>query len=143
MTWYENVAHHPCLDLGRPHRITDCIGKSSNIADGPLFGVTLPVPAGALLKGDRRGSNPRPSLEPQIRRCLFLGVAVRCRIGLDKPFSLRAVARSFCVLRAEWCQKWCQMVSAAPLIPKDLIAPRSRQAHPTSRYVYSYPGDAL
>jgi hypothetical protein len=47
-----------------------------------------------------------------IRRTLLLGVAVRCRIGLDKPISLLMVAHCFCVLRAEWCQKWCQTILA-------------------------------
>jgi hypothetical protein len=48
-----------------------------------------------------------------IRRHLFLGVAVRCRIGLDKAISVLVVARSFRVLRSEWCQKWCQTVSTS------------------------------
>ena len=39
-----------------------------------------------------------------IRRHLFPGVAVRCRIGLDKRISLLVVARCFWVVRAEWCQ---------------------------------------
>src|SRR5215203_327658 len=43
-----------------------------------------------------------------IRRCLFLDVAVRCTIGLSRPILLLAVARHFYVLRARWCQKWCQ-----------------------------------
>ena len=43
-----------------------------------------------------------------IRRLLFPVVAVRCRIGLSKPISLLAVACCFCVLRSEWCQRWCQ-----------------------------------
>jgi hypothetical protein len=47
------------------------------------------------------------------RRHLFLRVAGRCRIGIDKPFLL-TVAHGFCVLRPEWCQQWCQMASATP-----------------------------
>jgi hypothetical protein len=43
-----------------------------------------------------------------MRRHVFLRVAQYCRIGLSKPFSLLVVARCFCVLRPEWCQKWCQ-----------------------------------
>jgi hypothetical protein len=43
-----------------------------------------------------------------IRRHRFLGVAVRCTIGLSRPILLLAVARHFYVLRAGWCQKWCQ-----------------------------------
>src|SRR5215218_7394174 len=43
-----------------------------------------------------------------IRRHRFLGVAVRCTIGLSRPILLLAVARHFYVLRARWCQKWCQ-----------------------------------
>jgi len=43
-----------------------------------------------------------------IRRHLFLGVAVSCRIGLDKLISLLTVAHHCSVLRAEWCQEWCQ-----------------------------------
>jgi hypothetical protein len=39
---------------------------------------------------------------------------VHCRIGLSKLISLLVVARCFCVLRSEWCQKWCQMPSATP-----------------------------
>jgi hypothetical protein len=51
-----------------------------------------------------------------IRRHLFLCVAIRCKIGVSKPFSLLSVARRFSVLRPEWCQKWCQIASVAPLI---------------------------
>jgi hypothetical protein len=43
-----------------------------------------------------------------IRRLLFLGVAPRCRIGIDRLISLLAIAHRFSVLRAEWCQQWCQ-----------------------------------
>ena len=46
-----------------------------------------------------------------IRRPLFLCVAVCCRIGVGKPVSLLEVTHRFCMLRAQWCQKWCQMVS--------------------------------
>src|SRR5215211_1123943 len=46
-----------------------------------------------------------------IRRHLFLGVAAGCRIALDKPIPLLTVARGCCVLRAQWCQHWCQMSS--------------------------------
>ena len=53
-----------------------------------------------------------------IRRHQFLGVAVHCRIGLFIAISLLEVARCFCVLRPEWCQKWCQTVSATPLAPQ-------------------------
>jgi hypothetical protein len=49
-----------------------------------------------------------------ICRHLFLSVAVCCTNRLPKPINLLAVAQCFCVLRARWCQKWCQMVSAAP-----------------------------
>lgn len=59
-----------------------------------------------------------------IRRHLLPGVAVGCRIGLFKPVFLLTVARRFCVLRAQWCQKWCQMASVASPIPTGLIAPR-------------------
>jgi hypothetical protein len=54
------------------------------------------------------GLKPATFSRATIRRHLFPGVAVRCRIGVSKPFSLLAVAPSFCVLRAEWCQRWCQ-----------------------------------
>jgi hypothetical protein len=53
------------------------------------------------------GLEPAPS-GATIRRLLFPGVAVCCRIGLDKLISLLVVARCFCVLCAQWCQKWCQ-----------------------------------
>jgi hypothetical protein len=43
-----------------------------------------------------------------MRRHRFPDVAQCFRIGLDKPISLLAVARCFCVLRSEWCQQWCQ-----------------------------------
>jgi hypothetical protein len=43
-----------------------------------------------------------------ICRILFLGVAARCRNRLSKLFSLLVVARSFYMLRARWCQWWCQ-----------------------------------
>jgi hypothetical protein len=43
-----------------------------------------------------------------IRQPPFPGVAVCCRIGLDKPISLLKVACGFCVLRSGWCQRWCQ-----------------------------------
>jgi hypothetical protein len=36
---------------------------------------------------------------------------------------LLVVARCFWVLRSEWCQRWCQMASAAHPIPMGLIAP--------------------
>jgi hypothetical protein len=49
-----------------------------------------------------------------IRRYLFVGVAYRCRIGIDKLISLLRVAHGFCVLRPEWCREWCQMASATP-----------------------------
>jgi hypothetical protein len=39
----------------------------------------------------------------------FLSVAICCRIGIDKLDSLLTVACCFCVLRPEWCQKWCQI----------------------------------
>jgi hypothetical protein len=35
----------------------------------------------------------------------------------------------FCVLRSEWCQKWCQMESATLRIPMSLIAPRLGLGH--------------
>ena len=34
-------------------------------------------------------------------------------------------APRFCVLRSEWCQKWCQIVSAATPILMSLAAPRA------------------
>jgi hypothetical protein len=40
----------------------------------------------------------------------FLVVAAGCRIRLSKLIFLLVVARRFCVLRAQWCQKWCQTV---------------------------------
>jgi hypothetical protein len=46
-----------------------------------------------------------------IRCHSFLWVAVGCRIGFSKLFSWLVVARCFCVLHAQWCQKWCQMSS--------------------------------
>jgi hypothetical protein len=49
-----------------------------------------------------------PTFGATIRRHVFLGVATRCRNRLSKPISLLAVACCFCVLRPEWCQKWCQ-----------------------------------
>jgi hypothetical protein len=64
------------------------------------------------LRGLPTGLEPVSFSRATIRRPLFLGVAHRCRIGLDKPISLLVVARGFCVFRAEWCQKWCQSVSA-------------------------------
>jgi hypothetical protein len=54
-------------------------------------------------------SGTRPSaIGATIRRHLFLGVVVGCRIGLDKLISLLTVAHHCSVLRAEWCQEWCQ-----------------------------------
>jgi hypothetical protein len=43
-----------------------------------------------------------------IRRCLFPGIAERCRIGLEKQISSLEVAHCFWVLRARWFQKCCQ-----------------------------------
>src|SRR5215212_7601444 len=51
---------------------------------------------------DLRSHNPPTSVSRDCRRC---------RIALDKPIPLLTVARGCCVLRAEWCQQWCQMSS--------------------------------
>src|SRR5215211_8941779 len=64
-----------------------------------------------------------------IRRPPFPGVALCCRIGSDKPTSLLAVARPFCVFRAEWCQMWCQMASIAPPIRWVLSHRGPRRGH--------------
>jgi hypothetical protein len=48
-----------------------------------------------------------------IRRLPFPGVAAGCRIGLDKPISLLAVACCFCVLRARWCQSGVNIILSA------------------------------
>jgi hypothetical protein len=45
-----------------------------------------------------------------IRRHRLPRVAMRCKTGLDKPFSLLMLAQRFSMLRAEWCQQWCQIL---------------------------------
>jgi hypothetical protein len=59
-----------------------------------------------------------------IRRHRFLGVAGNCINRLSKPISLHAVARGFCVLRSEWCQKWCQTVLARAPSSVSCVLPR-------------------
>ena len=70
-----------------------------------------------------------------IRRPLFPHAPIRCRNGLDKPICLLVVARRFCVLRPEWCQKWCQMASAAPPIRRGLFAPRATRLRTRLRLI--------
>src|SRR5215204_6260531 len=65
-----------------------------------------------------------------IRRPLFPGVAHCCKIGLDKPIPLLEVARCSWVLRAQWCQQWCQHPHRANKVTTPcLAAPRGRELH--------------
>jgi hypothetical protein len=50
------------------------------------------------------GARTRDLSRATIRRLLLPGVAVCCRIGLEKPISLHEIAHCFCALCAEWCQ---------------------------------------
>ena len=54
------------------------------------------------------GLEPATFSRVTIRRLLFPGVAVRCRIRLRKPIYLLTIAQFIWVLRAEWCQRWRQ-----------------------------------
>ena len=45
-----------------------------------------------------------------IRRHPFLDVARGCKNRLSKGICLLVVAHRFCVLRAGWCQRWCQIL---------------------------------
>jgi hypothetical protein len=47
-----------------------------------------------------------------IRRHRLPEVAMRCKFALDKLIRLLAVAHRCCLLRSEWCQRWCQTVKA-------------------------------
>src|SRR5215217_1195260 len=69
------------------------------------------------VEGWPTGLEPAP-FGATIRCHRFLGVALCCRIGLSKPFSLQAVARCFWVLRSEWCQQWCH---SSPLFTDDTV----------------------
>jgi len=57
-----------------------------------------------------------------IRRHRFLGVAGCCINRFSKRISLLAVAYRFCVLRSEWCQRWCQeaMVYASTVLANQI-----------------------
>src|SRR4028118_1437644 len=78
-----------------------------------------------------------------IRRHLFLGVVGYCRIGKDRPISLLAVAHRFSMLRPEWCQQWCQMASAAPLLRWPCCTEDISGATPRPATFQPYLGDAL
>ncbi len=79
-----------------------------------------------------------------IRQYLFLCVALCCRNRLSKPIFLLMVAHGFCVLRAQWCQQWCQIGSSALPYPdgsyrtEDLAGVTPRPAT-----FYPYSSDAL
>jgi hypothetical protein len=51
-----------------------------------------------------------------IRRHRLPRVVECCKIRLDKPIILLAVARRCCGLRSGWCQEWCQTVSVTNLL---------------------------
>jgi hypothetical protein len=63
-------------ERGSPPRIPLIYGENKRVTDGTRTRAL-------------RSHNPPPPLFP--------GVAVCCRIGLDKPISLLAVAQRFCV----------------------------------------------
>jgi hypothetical protein len=75
-----------------------------------------------------------------IRRHRFLGVAMRCEIGLPMRDSLLAVAHGCCALRPEWCQRWCQVASPTPSFPISLGHPLPRQYHLMPDGVHPYLG---
>jgi hypothetical protein len=77
-----------------------------------------------------------------IRRHLFPEITRRCRIALDKPILLLTVARGCCVLRAQWCQQWCQMsadpcacntVGSAEDLQRSVLVGPQRQTASSSR----------
>src|SRR5829696_9216666 len=76
-------------------------------------------------EGDRRGSNPRPPLEPQSADTCFRALPDVAESAYLSQLPLLEVVRCFWVLRPEWCQKWCHTVSAAAPIPRHLILPKS------------------
>ena len=81
------------------------------------------------------GLEPASFTRATIHRHLFLGDARSYRIALSKQISLLAVACCFCVSRPEWCQKWCQMISATPSFLMGLIAAGTSSGRPTASYV--------
>jgi hypothetical protein len=106
-----------CADL-----LLTCWCQSSQSSRPGL--LLFPILAENLREGDRRGSNPRPS-EPQSADSCFQGLLDVAESAYLSQLPLLEVARCFWVLRAEWCQKWCQSVSAAAPAPRRLILPKS------------------
>ena len=102
--------------------------RSLSYPRGP--GAAAPLPSGrkvTLSSSQRTCGVPTRYLEggrgysklhfgATIRQHTLPQVAADCRIGLDKPIRLLAVAHGCCVLRPGWCQKWCQFTELlAPL----------------------------
>jgi hypothetical protein len=109
------------LDRNRLGRSLDCMAVgpaalSATCRQGPSHRQTNAAcggPCGERRRSQWRGLRWSRRLQPvpfgaTIRRHRLPQVAVRCRIGLDKLIALHAIAHRFCVLRAEWCQQWCQ-----------------------------------
>jgi hypothetical protein len=90
-------------------------------------------------RGTTDGSRTR-ALGATIRCHRFLGVAGCCRIGLDKRISLLVVAHRCCVLRPEWCQKWCQTVSPTTSVVR-IVAPSTSSDAATSFSIEAAPRD--
>src|SRR5918997_4491990 len=111
------------------HRIAHCISRAPESHSRPTICDLSARPRGLSLGGDRRGSNPRPSLEPQSDDiCFQLLPEVAESAYLSRSLCSRLPDVSGCSALGGVRSgvKWHQPL---PLSPSGLIASRSTRLH--------------